>query len=116
MNEQSSDNHWHATDVKEVLKRLEVSEEGLTDDEAKRRLEEVGPNSLEDEEGISPLRLLLRQVHNPLICLLTGAAVLSVLVDHEVDAAVIAGVIVLNTLLGFIQEWRAEGGWPRFAG
>jgi Ca2+-transporting ATPase len=110
MNEQqSSENHWHAVDVKEVLKRLEVSEEGLTGDEAKRRLEEVGPNSLEVEEGISPLRLLLRQVHNPLIYLLTGAAVLSLFVDHEVDAAVIAGVIVLNTLLGFIQEWRAEG-------
>lgn len=110
MNEQqSSGNHWHAVDVKEVLRRLDVSEEGLTGDEAKRRLEEVGPNSLEVEEGVSPLRLLFRQVHNPLIYLLTGAAVLSLFVDHAVDAAVIAGVIVLNTLLGFIQEWRAEG-------
>lgn len=109
MNAKTLDNPWHVLDAQEVLKRLEVSEEGLTGDEAKRRLEEVGPNSLEVEEGVSPLRLLLRQVHNPLIYLLAGAAVLSVLVDHEVDAGVIAGVIVLNSLLGFIQEWRAEG-------
>jgi Ca2+-transporting ATPase len=100
---------WHALEAKEVFKLLETSEEGLTSKEAKRRLEEVGPNSLEVEEGVGPLRLLLRQVHNPLIYLLAGAAVLSLLVDHEVDAAVIAGVIILNTLLGFIQEWRAEG-------
>jgi len=100
---------WHALEAKEVIERLDASEEGLKSDEAKRRLEEVGPNSLEVEEGVGPFRLLLRQVNNPLIYLLAGAAVLSLLVDHEVDAAVIAGVIVLNTLLGFIQEWRAEG-------
>jgi len=109
MNEQSLDNQWHAIDVQEVLKRLEVSEDGLIGDQARQRLEETGPNSLEVEEGVGPLRLLLRQVHNPLIYLLAGAAVLSLLVGHEVDAAVIAGVIVLNSLLGFIQEWRAEG-------
>jgi magnesium-transporting ATPase (P-type) len=56
-----------------------------------------------------PLRMLIRQVHNPLIYLLAGASVLSVVVGHEIDAAVIAGVIVLNSLLGFIQEWRSEG-------
>jgi P-type Ca2+ transporter type 2C len=109
MNEQSLDNQWHAVDVQEVLKRLEVSEDGLSGEQAGQRLEETGPNSMEVEEGVSPFRMLVRQVHNPLIYLLAGAAVLSLLVGHEVDAAVIAGVIVLNSLLGFIQEWRAEG-------
>jgi P-type Ca2+ transporter type 2C len=109
MNEQSLDNYWHALDAQETLRRLEVSEDGLSDAHARQRLEETGPNSLEVEEGIGPLRMLIRQVHNPLIYLLAGASVLSVVVGHEIDAAVIAGVIVLNSLLGFIQEWRSEG-------
>lgn len=109
MSDQMPEVHWHAIEADEVLKRIESTNEGLSGDEAKRRLEKTGPNSLEVEEGVSPLRLLLRQVHNPLIYLLAGAAVLSLVVGHRVDAAVIAGVIILNSLLGFFQEWRAEG-------
>ncbi len=109
MNEQSLNHHWHASDAHEALKRLDVSEDGLSKAQAGERLEKAGPNTLEVEEGSGPLTLLLRQIHNPLIYLLAGAAVLSLFVGHQVDAAVIAGVIVLNTLLGFIQEWRAEG-------
>jgi P-type Ca2+ transporter type 2C len=110
MNKENSPNsHWHAMEAEEALKHLDVSEDGLSDARAKERLEEAGPNTLEVEEGVGPLRLLLRQVHNPLIYLLAGAAVLSLMVGHEVDAVVIAGVIVLNSLLGFVQEWRAEG-------
>jgi len=101
--------HWHAMDPEEVFKRLGTGKDGLSEAQGKQRLEETGPNSLEAEEGIGPLRLLARQVHNPLIYLLAGAAVLSLFIGHRVDAAVIAGVIVLNTLLGFFQEWRAEG-------
>lgn len=109
MNEQSFDNQWHAMDPQEVLRRLDVSEEGLSEAEARKRLEETGPNTLAVEEGIGPFRLFLRQVHNPLIYLLAAAATLSLFVDHAVDAAVIMGVIALNSLLGFVQEWRAEG-------
>lgn len=69
----------------------------------------MGPNSLEIQEGSGPLTLLLRQVHNPLIYLMAGAAALSLFVGHAVDAGVIAGVLVLTTLLSFEQEWRAEG-------
>lgn len=101
--------HWHAMDTDEVFKRLDAGKDGLSEAQAKQRLGETGPNSLEAEEGVSILRLLARQVHNPLIYLLMGAAVLSLLVGHRIDAAVIVGVVVLNTVLGFIQEWRAEG-------
>ncbi len=109
MNSQEREFPWHAEDVEDVLGQLAVQTDGLSDDEAKQRLEQTGPNALEVEEEVSPWLLLVRQVHNPLIYLLAGAAVLSVLVGHQVDAAVIAGVIVLNSLLGFLQEWRAEG-------
>lgn len=109
MNDEAPSAHWHALDPDEALKRLDSSTEGLTGEEATRRLQETGLNLLEAEEEVGPLRLLVRQVHNPLIYLLAGAAVLSLLVGHGVDAGVIAGVIVLNSLLGFFQEWRAEG-------
>ena len=108
MKKQAHDNKWHALDVQEVLKHLGASENGLSSDEALRRLEKVGPNSLVAEEGINPFWLLIRQVHNPLIYLLIFAAILSIFIGHTIDAIVIAGVIILNTMLGFFQEWRAE--------
>jgi len=100
---------WHALEADESLKRTDSAEEGLAADQARRRLEEQGPNTLEAEEDVRPLTLLIRQVHNPLIYLLAGAALLSLLVGKYIDAGVIVGVIVLNSLLGFFQEWRAEG-------
>ena len=100
---------WHALDADAVFKRLNSDEDGLDEAQARERLEKAGPNALEAEEGVSPLRLFARQVHNPLIYLLIGAAVLSWFIGHRIDAGVIAGVVVLNTLLGFFQEWRAEG-------
>ncbi|MDI6451718.1 cation-translocating P-type ATPase [Anaerobaca lacustris] len=109
MTEETKSVHWHALDAEAVFERLDSGADGLDEAQAKQRLEHAGPNSLETEDGVSPLRLLARQVHNPLIYLLIGAAVLSFVIGHRVDAAVIAGVVVLNTLLGFIQEWRAEG-------
>jgi Ca2+-transporting ATPase len=100
---------WHALDAKAVFERLDSGEDGLDGAQAKLRMEKTGPNSLDVEAGVSPLHLLARQVNNPLIYLLIGAAVLSFVIGHRVDAGVIVGVVVLNTLLGFFQEWRAEG-------
>ncbi|HER44207.1 MAG TPA: hypothetical protein ENO08_07085, partial [Candidatus Eisenbacteria bacterium] len=108
--------HWHAMALDEVLGRLDGSSDGLSGDEARRRLEETGPNSLATGEGPGPWRMLAGQFLNPLIYLLAAAAVLSLLVGHGVDAAVIAGVIILNAILGFIQEWRAEGAMEALRG
>jgi Ca2+-transporting ATPase len=109
MVERQSDFAWHAMAAEETLRRFNTSAEGLRDPEAQDRLSQVGPNALEAGEGIHPAMLLIRQVHNPLIYLLIGAAVVSLLGGHYVDAGVIAGVVVLNSVLGFVQEWRAEG-------
>ncbi len=109
MSQEAPPFHWHAVEVDEAIRRLGSSKDGLTEDDAEQRLEDEGPNSLEVEEGASPLRLLGRQFHNPLIYLLVGAAALSMLVDHPVDAVVIAVVVAVNGVLGFVQEWRAEG-------
>lgn len=109
MKEESTFEPWHALDAKAVFERLDSGDNGLDEAQAKQRLEKAGPNSLEAEVGVSPLRMLARQVNNPLIYLLIGAAVLSFVIGHRVDAGVIVGVVILNTLLGFFQEWRAEG-------
>ncbi|NLX12223.1 MAG: HAD-IC family P-type ATPase [Phycisphaerales bacterium] len=107
--EDTDNTPWHAMELDEVGSRLESSDQGLSRDQAEHRLKETGLNQLQAEESVRPLVLLARQVHNPLIYLLIGAAVLSLLVGHRIDSAVIAGVVLLNTLLGFLQEWRAEG-------
>ncbi|MBD3368375.1 MAG: HAD-IC family P-type ATPase, partial [Candidatus Eisenbacteria bacterium] len=104
-------NGWTAHDLvaDEVVDRLDSSPDGLSAENARRRLERHGPNALATEEGAGPLTLLLRQLRSPLIYLLAGAAGVSLVAGKLVDAGVIVGVVVLNTVLGFIQEWRAEG-------
>ncbi|MBE0535177.1 MAG: HAD-IC family P-type ATPase, partial [Phycisphaerae bacterium] len=109
MSGQSERFSWYAAEGDEVLKRVESSPEGLSGGEAGQRRQEVGANSLEAEEGAGPWGLLARQIHNPLIYLLIGAAVLSFAAGKTVDSFVIIGVVALNTALGFVQEWRAEG-------
>ena len=105
----SSEIAWHSLETEDALDRLDSAPKGLDSKQAQQRLEEHGPNTLGAEERVSPLTLLIRQVRNPLIYLLVGAAVLSLVVGKYIDSGVIFGVIVLNSLLGFFQEWRAEG-------
>lgn len=100
---------WHAMDTAAVFEQLGSSEQGLSQDESATRLVELGENLLQAEKTAGPLQLLLHQLHNPLIYLLIAAAALSLVAGKTVDAVVIAGVIALNTMLGFVQEWRAEG-------
>ncbi len=109
MTERQGSTAWHAIAENEACRQLKTSADGLAASDAQARLARVGPNALEAGEGVHPAVLLVRQIHNPLIYLLIGAAAVSLLGGHFVDAAVIAGVVVLNSVLGFVQEWRAEG-------
>ena len=99
---------WHAQRIDELYERLGTGPEGLSADSARERLAEHGPNALEAEGGVTPLAIVLKQLRSPLIYLLAGAALVSLLTSHYADAVVIAAVIVLNTVLGFVQEYRAE--------
>ena len=99
---------WHFFSADEVLERQESSASGLSVEEAARRLEEYGPNALSAEGGVSILELVLKQLKSPLIYLLVAASLISLWADHYVDAAVIAAIIIINTLIGVSQEWRAE--------
>jgi len=80
---------------------------GLTYEVAAERLEEHGPNFLPSTRRQGPLLRLLAQFHSPLIYVLIVAMLITLAIGHVIDAAVIAGVVLINALVGFIQERRA---------
>jgi len=81
---------------------------GLTSSEAEARLQQVGPNQVEREKAVSPLSLLLGQFKSPVIWLLAGASAIGAVLGDVVDAIAIGAIVVLNALVGFLQEFRAE--------
>ncbi|MFO7595005.1 MAG: HAD-IC family P-type ATPase [Desulfocurvibacter africanus] len=99
---------WHAHELDKLFERLETRRDGLAPEEAGRRLVEHGPNALEGAEGNSLLGVVLKQLKSPLIYLLAAAAAVSLLAGKTVDTIVIAVVVLLNTILGVVQEYRAE--------
>ncbi|WP_434347384.1 cation-translocating P-type ATPase [Myxococcus virescens] len=98
---------WHALSPDQVLTSLGSTAEGLTDEEARERLSRHGPNVLERAQRDGPLKLLWRQVNSPFIWVLIASAVLAVIMGKVTDGLVVAAVVVLNTLIGFVQEYRA---------
>ncbi|MCH8540402.1 MAG: cation-transporting P-type ATPase [Opitutales bacterium] len=105
---EESANPWHALKLEEVLSRIESSDEGLTSQEVQKRIEAHGRNTLPETKGDPWWKRLLLQFHNILIYILIVAAVITALLQHWVDAWVIAAVVIINALIGFIQEGKAE--------
>jgi magnesium-transporting ATPase (P-type) len=99
---------WHALPAEAALRGLGTSEAGLSPAEAARRLAEHGSNRLPVAKPRSALRRFLAQFRNLLIYVLLAAAAVTAAIGHPVDSAVIFGVIVVNAVVGFIQEGRAE--------
>jgi P-type Ca2+ transporter type 2C len=100
---------WHAADPAAVAAAHDVVVGGgLGADEAARRLQRYGPNQLAEPPRRPPWRLLLDQFRNLLVVILLAAAVLAGLVGDLKDTIVIGAVLLLNALLGFVQEHRAE--------
>jgi Ca2+-transporting ATPase len=100
---------WHATGSAEVVAELgSDSERGLSSDDVSERLERYGPNELEQTPPPHPIVVLARQFRSPLIYILVAAAVITLLLREYVDSAVIAVVLLLNAIIGFSQERRAE--------
>lgn len=100
--------NWHAISAGEVLAALETSRDGLHEEEAKKQLVLHGPNEFGQQPEISWLQTLIAQVKSPLVYVLAIAAVISLIAGHLTDAAVIIAIVILNTVIGFIQEFRAE--------
>jgi Ca2+-transporting ATPase len=106
----SSIHHWENLDVPEVFKLLDSREAGLSSEEAAHRLAEVGPNILAEEEKINIAAILLHQFRSPLIYVLIVAAIVTFFLHEYIDMGVIIAVIVLNAVIGFFQEFKAELG------
>jgi Ca2+-transporting ATPase len=99
---------WHALDGAEVLARLKTSAAGLDSKAAEERLARHGPNVLPAADRGQALRILIAQFNNPLIYVLLAATVLAMASGKLIDGLVICGVVVLNALIGFVQEFRAN--------
>ena len=99
---------WHRMEADACLRELGAGDQGLTSGEAAERLARYGPNELASAPLPAAWRRLLGQFNNVLLYVLVGAAVLTAALGHWVDAAVIAAVVVINAVVGFVQEGRAE--------
>jgi magnesium-transporting ATPase (P-type) len=99
---------WHALHVADVLDAVGSSRDGLTAAAAARRLVDHGPNRLPEAPPVPAWKRFARQFHNVLIYVLMAAAVVTGALGDWIETGVIAAVVVINALIGFIQEGKAE--------
>ena len=99
---------WHCIETDEALRRLDVSANGLTTPEAKRRLVENGPNAIPETRHRSLMAMLLGQFTDFMILILLAAALISGFIGEPVDTIAILVIVLLNALIGTVQEFRAE--------
>jgi len=104
---------WHATEIDDVLRSLDSSRQGITDEEAERRLQLYGPNELVEEQKRKWYHLLYEQFTSILVIILIIAAIVSAYIaiqegEPMTDTWVILFIVVMNGILGFVQEYRAE--------
>jgi magnesium-transporting ATPase (P-type) len=100
---------WHAVPAAELINKLKTDQDaGLRAEEVSARLNKYGANRLPTAGKRSPLMRFLAQINNVLIYVLLAAAVGKLLLGEWLDASVILGVVIINALLGFIQEGKAE--------
>lgn len=102
------DKPWHSLDIQSVCDSLKVTLSGLTSAEAAERLARYGPNKLQARKKASLLKIFLSQFNNFLIYVLIAATIVSFLIGEALNAEIIAVVVVLNGILGFLQEYKAE--------
>ena len=105
--------NWHTTEIDDALKSLESGRQGITDEEAERRLQIYGPNELVEEQKRKWYHLLYEQFTSILVIILIIAAIVSAYIaiqegEPMTDTWVILFIVVMNGILGFVQEYRAE--------
>jgi Ca2+-transporting ATPase len=104
----ASQRDWHALRVEEVLEQLEVHKAGLTSQEAAQRREKYGHNQLQEAARPGFWHLLWEQLNSFVVILLIAASIISGVLGDYIEAAAIMAIVVLNAVLGIIQEQRAE--------
>ncbi|MDP2908487.1 MAG: HAD-IC family P-type ATPase, partial [Nanoarchaeota archaeon] len=99
---------YYQLDTKEVIKKLETSQEGLSHEEAEKRLKQYGLNQLEEKKRVHPFHIFLKQFKDPIIMILLAAIIISLIAQETLDAIVITAILILNAVIGFSQEYKAE--------
>src|SRR6516225_7307145 len=100
---------WHAIAAADVVRRLNTdTEKGLDPGEISERLTKYGPNRLPEAARRGPFLRFLLQFNNILVYVLLAAGFIKLMTNLWLDASIILGVVLINGLLGFIQEGRAE--------
>jgi len=98
---------WHAIPHEEVVESVGGTENGLTSETVKVRFKKYGANQIKRKRKDGPFTVLWRQINNPLIWVLIGSSTLAVLLGKITDGLVVLAVVVINTIIGFIQEFKA---------
>ncbi len=100
--------NWHQKEVSDVMDLLQTSQKGLDPEEAGKRLERYGPNELKEKKKKTPFMMFLDQFRDFMILVLIAAAVISGIIGEPSDTVAIIVIVVLNAVIGFVQEYRAE--------
>jgi len=100
--------NWHVADIEKILGEAVSSREGLSTDEAEKRLQETGPNEIDEAKKIPAWLLFVHQFKDFMILVLVAAAIVSGLLGDLTDTIVIGAIVILNAVVGFVQEYRAE--------
>ena len=99
---------WHQKTVEDVIEELNSSLKGISSEEARKRILEYGPNELKEEKKKTVLMMFLEQFRDFMILVLIAAAVISGIIGEISDTIAIVVIVVINAVIGFIQEYRAE--------
>ncbi len=109
----SDKKNWHSIDIESVFDDLSTGSRGLDEEEAQSRLEKYGLNELREETRVTPLELFLDQFKSALVLILIASAIISAYIamrngEPLIDTYVILAIVIMNSVLGFVQEYRAE--------
>jgi len=99
---------WHSLSADAVLKELKTSKHGLNEKQVQERLKKFGQNKLPEAKKISKIKLFFHQFRNPLIYVLLIAAIITLILGEYADTAVIMLAVIMNTIIGYIEESKAD--------
>ena len=99
---------FHHFTYQEVLKHLSSGINGLGEGEAQKRLAQYGPNEIARKREISLAKIFLSQFNSFIVYILIAAVIISLILHEYIDSAVIIAILIVNAVLGFFQEYRAE--------